>query len=98
MRWRAVRFPRRCRPVLDRLAEAHHVTAVAVELDSRERMVVVALARSDTFVSLHVNVGSRFPSLISATGRVVAAQSGLDREALRKRFEALRWEKAPPLR
>lgn len=88
-------FPKVVQPVIDQLASEHRATAVAVELDSRERMVVVALARSDNFISLHVNVGSRFPSLISATGRCVAAASNLGREELRARFEKLQWEKAP---
>ena len=88
-------FPKMVQPVLDELAAKHHVTAVAVEFDARDRMVVVALARSTNFVSLHVNIGSRFPSLTSATGRMVAAASDLSREELAKRFAALRWEKAP---
>jgi DNA-binding IclR family transcriptional regulator len=90
-------FPRLVQPVLDGLAAENSLTAVAIELDSkeRERMVIVALSRSDNFVSLHVSVGSRFPAWISATGRCVAAESGLSREALRKRFDTLHWEKAP---
>jgi DNA-binding IclR family transcriptional regulator len=90
-------FPRVVQPVLDGLTDKNNVTALGIELDSqeRERMVIVALSRSDNFVSLHVAIGSRFPAWISATGRCVAAQSGLSREALRKRFDALRWEKAP---
>ena len=82
-------------PVLERLTSDYKVTTVVVELDSRDRMVVVAIARSEPFVSLHVNVGSRFPSLISATGRCVAAAFGLSRDELRQKFEALRWERAP---
>lgn len=88
-------FRNAAQPTLDRLVTDHNVTAVAVELDSRGRMVVVALARSDSLVSLHASVGSRFPSLISATGRCVAAASCLSRDALRPKFEKLRWERAP---
>jgi DNA-binding IclR family transcriptional regulator len=82
-------------PILNAFAAENSVTTVAAELDSRERMVVVALSRSTDFVSLHVSVGSRFPAYISATGRCIAAESGLNREALRKRFETLRWERSP---
>lgn len=78
----------------DRIA-AYPVTAVASELDSRERMVAVAISRSDSLISLHVNVGSRFPAFVSATGRCVAAASGLSKDQLRVRFDALRWERAP---
>jgi len=88
-------FPRAVQPILNTLAAEFGVTAVAVQQDNRERMVVVALARSDSFVSLHVSVGSRFPAYISATGRCMAAVSALSREELRARFETLRWEKAP---
>lgn len=88
-------YPKIVQPALDRLAAQHQVTALALELDSRERMVVVALSRSDSLISLHINSGSRFPSLISATGRCVAAASDLTREELRTRFKKLRWERAP---
>jgi DNA-binding IclR family transcriptional regulator len=88
-------FPKVVQSELDEIAAQNHVTAVAVEIDMRGRMVVVALARSDSFVSLHVNIGSRFPAMISATGRCVAAVSGLDRDALAEQFAKLHWEKAP---
>jgi len=88
-------FPQRIQGALDQLAD-HGVTAVAVELDNRERMVVVAISQSDdAFISLRVNVGSRFPALISATGRCVAAAMGLSREALKTRFDALEWASPP---
>jgi len=68
-------FPRVVQPVLDEIATEQHVTAAALEVDARERMVVVALARSDAFISLHLNIGARFPAMLSATGRCVAAAS-----------------------
>jgi DNA-binding IclR family transcriptional regulator len=88
-------FPRTVQPVLSSLSAEHRVTVVAISLDARDRMVVVAIARSDNIISLHINVGRRFPSLISATGRCVAASSGLSKEKLRARFAKLRWERAP---
>jgi DNA-binding IclR family transcriptional regulator len=88
-------YPQVVQPALDQLAAEHNITAVAVELDNRERMVVVALSRSDSFISLHVNVGSRYPALVSATGRCIAAASNLSRDELKTRFESLRWQKAP---
>ena len=89
------KYPKVVQPILDQLASENQITAVAVELDARDRMVVVASSRSDSFISLHVNVGSRFPAYISATGRCVAAASNMSREELQARFEQLRWEKAP---
>jgi DNA-binding IclR family transcriptional regulator len=88
-------FPRVVQSTLDSISLENHVTAAAIEVDNRERTVVVAVSRASSFISLHVSVGSRFPSLVSATGRCVAARSGLSREKLKKRFEALRWEKDP---
>jgi DNA-binding IclR family transcriptional regulator len=88
-------FQQAVQPHLDRLASDYNLTAVAVELDNFDRMVVIAISRADSFVSLHVNVGSRFPALISATGRCFAAQSGLSKSELSERFKQLRWEKAP---
>jgi len=88
-------FPRVVQPILDAIAAEQQVTVAALEVDARDRMVVVALARSDAFISLHLNIGARFPTMVSATGRCVAAASNLSREELKKRFAELRWERAP---
>ena len=88
-------FPKIVQPILEKLADDHGVTTVAVELESQRRMVVVALARSASMISLHASIGSRFPAFISATGRCVAAQSGLSKTALKREFEMLEWE-CPP--
>lgn len=88
-------YPKIVQPLLNKLAQENNVTATATEIDNRERLVVVALAQPQSVVSLHVSIGSRFPAYISATGRCLAAASGLSRERLRKTFDTLRWEKAP---
>ena len=44
---------------------------------------------------LHVDVGSRFPALISATGRCVAAFSEHPWSEVERRFRSLRWQNAP---
>ena len=88
-------YPKAVKPALDALSADFRITAVAVELDSMGRLVVVASSRPEGYVSLHFPVGSRCPGLISATGRCIAAASNLSREELRTRFEELRWEKAP---
>lgn len=82
-------------PELERLANAYGATATAVEVDGRERMVVVAVAQAPTFLQIQVGVGSRFPAYISATGRCVAARSGLATAQLRQRFAALKWQSPP---
>jgi hypothetical protein len=58
-------------------------------------MIVVTLSRTQAPVRLHVDVGSRFPALISATGRCVAAFSEHPWGEIEKRFRSLRWQNAP---
>jgi DNA-binding IclR family transcriptional regulator len=88
-------FANRVQPELEGIARKYGVTATAVELDGRDRMVVVAMAQAPTFLKIQVGLGSRFPAYISATGRCVAAQSGLSRSQLKQRFTALQWQDPP---
>lgn len=88
-------FARAVQPELERLARDHSVTATAVEMDARERLVVVALAQAPTLWRLQVGLGARVPAFISATGRCVAAYSGLDNAALASRFSRLKWHNPP---
>ena len=91
------RFPALVQPVLDRIATEWGVTAIGVEINGLEHMVVVALSRSQVPFRLHVDVGSRFPALISATGRLVAAFSEQPWSEIERRFRSLRWQKAPDI-
>ncbi|MEY3663893.1 MAG: transcriptional regulator, IclR family [Pseudomonadota bacterium] len=88
-------FARAVQPELERIAREFPVTATAVEMDSRERLVVVALAQAPTLWRLQVGLGARVPAFISATGRCVAAYSGLDNAALASRFSRLKWDTPP---
>jgi DNA-binding IclR family transcriptional regulator len=88
-------FPSLVRPRLDDLSSRYGVMAIGVEVPNLDHMIVVALARSQAPVRLHVDVGSRFPALISATGRCVAAFSGEPLKEIEKRFRLLRWHNAP---
>jgi DNA-binding IclR family transcriptional regulator len=88
-------FPNLVRPKLDDLSGRYGVMAIGVEVPDLDNMIVVALARSQAPVRLHVDVGSRFPALISATGRCVAAFSGQPQKEIEKRFRLLRWHNAP---
>lgn len=90
-------FPTLVQPVLDRLSGSWNVTAIGVEVTGVEHMVVVALSRSRAPFRLHVDVGSRFPALLSATGRLVAAFTELPAAEIERRFKALRWEQPPDL-
>ena len=88
-------FARDTQPLIDDLAGRQGVTVTATELDNAGHMVVIALARASVALSIHVTVGSRFPALISASGRCYAALSGWTREELRDRFSPLKWQNAP---
>jgi DNA-binding IclR family transcriptional regulator len=88
-------FPAAVQPHLDTLSRRYGVTAIGLELPNLQHMIVVALSRSRSPMRLHVDVGSRFPTLISATGRCVAAFGNHPLPELEKRFRALRWDNAP---
>ncbi|WP_459618599.1 IclR family transcriptional regulator [Bordetella sp. 2513F-2] len=90
-------FPTLVQPVLDRLSGSWNVTAIGVEVTGMDHMVVLALSRSSAPFRLHVDVGSRFPALISATGRLVAAFGVLPDSEIERRFKALRWDQPPDL-
>jgi DNA-binding IclR family transcriptional regulator len=88
-------FPGLAQPVLDRVSARWGVTAVGVGISGLEHMVALALSRSSEPFSLHVDVGSRFPALISATGRLVAAYTDEPWSAVERRFRSLRWDRPP---
>lgn len=88
-------FAGAAQPELDRLARRHGVTAIGVQVIGLEHIVVVAISRSDHAVRVHVDIGSRFPALLSATGRCIAAFGGHAWSALERRFRGLRWDRAP---
>jgi DNA-binding IclR family transcriptional regulator len=85
-------------PHLDALSEAYGVTAIGVEVVGLEHMVVVAISQGELGLRLHVDIGSRFPALISATGRCVAAFGGQPWPEIERRFRSLRWNRAPPFK
>lgn len=86
-------FPLLVQPALDRLSTKWGVTAIGVDVSDPEQMVVVALSRSNMPFRLHVDVGSVFPALLSATGRLVAAFGEQPENEIKKRFSKLRWDK-----
>jgi DNA-binding IclR family transcriptional regulator len=82
-------------PVIDRLAREYQLTMVGVQIVGLDHIVVVSAAQGGTNFQLSTQVGSRFPALISATGRCIAAYSDVSKEQLRARFDRLRWDEAP---
>ena len=88
-------FANVAQPVLDALSASWGVTAMGVEVRGLDHLVVVALSRSQVPFSLHVDVGSRFPALTSATGRLVAAFSGRPWSDIAQSFRLVHWQNAP---
>lgn len=84
-------------PLLDDLAHRFDVTAVGVQIFGLEHITAVAVSRSGGNLRLSTQVGSRFPALISATGRCIAAYGGYSLGALEQRFSNLRWDEGPTL-
>lgn len=89
------RFTDHAQPVLDRLAQSFGLTMLGVQIFGLDQIVVVALSQSSQNFQLSTQIGSRFPALISATGRVIAAFGDYPEAELRTRFERLRWDDPP---
>jgi DNA-binding IclR family transcriptional regulator len=89
------RFVDLAQPLLDRIARDHGVTTMGVQVVGLEHMIVTCTALGGASFQLSAQVGSRFPALISATGRLIAAFGGHDAGVLRRRFDALRWDDPP---
>ncbi|MFT4025229.1 MAG: IclR family transcriptional regulator [Novosphingobium sp.] len=81
-------------PVLDRLSQQFGATMLGVQIMGLDHIVTVAAAQGAGF-QLNVQVGSRFPALISATGRCIAAWGNYPDAELEARFARLRWEEPP---
>ncbi len=80
---------------LDRLAQKFNVTMLGVEIFGIDHIIAVAVSQAGGGFQLATQVGSRFPALISATGRCIAAFGGHSEAQLEARFNTLRWEDPP---
>lgn len=81
-------------PHLTRLSIRFGITLIGVQMADRA-MVVVALSQAALPFRLQVDLGSRFPALISASGRCYAAFGGLSNAELLAGFSSLRWDHPP---
>ena len=88
-------FAQVAQPALDRLAATRGVTAMGVEVTPKQNTVVLALSRSSQPFRVHTDVGSEFSTLVSATGRLIAAYSSEPWTQLKKKFSAIAWDKPP---
>lgn len=88
-------FKQLVQPVLDRMAAKFGVTAMGVEISARQTVMVLAISQSNQPFRVHTDVGSQFDTLVSATGRLIAAHSGEAWPALKEKFAQVSWDKAP---
>ncbi|HEY8611945.1 MAG TPA: IclR family transcriptional regulator [Roseomonas sp.] len=90
-------FSNFAQPVLNELSSRHGVTAIGVEAAGLDHIVVVAMAHPGHVLGLQADVGSRYPALISASGRCIAAFGGHPWGEIEGRFQRLRWDNPPTL-
>jgi len=89
------RFNDLAQPVLDHIGQRFGVTMLGVHIVGLDHIVVVAISQSGQNFQLSTQIGSRFPALISATGRCIAAFGGHNEAELESRFHTLRWDEPP---
>lgn len=89
------RFNNLAQPALDRIAQTFDMTTLGVHIVGLEHIVVVAVSQAGQNFQLSTQIGSRFPALISATGRCIAAFGNHSEAELEPRFSALRWDDPP---
>jgi DNA-binding IclR family transcriptional regulator len=82
-------------PALDRISQAFDVTTEGVQIVGLDHIIVVATSQSGGNFQLSAQIGTRFPALISATGRCIAAFGGYSEVELKARFKTLRWDEPP---
>jgi DNA-binding IclR family transcriptional regulator len=80
---------------LDRIGATFEVTMLGVQVVGLEHIIVVAVSQAVHSFQLSTQIGSRFPALISATGRCIAAFGGHSESELEERFRTLRWDEPP---
>jgi DNA-binding IclR family transcriptional regulator len=82
-------------PALDRISQRFDVTMLGVHIVGLDHIVVVASSQASSNFQISAQIGSRFPALISATGRCIAAWGDHAENELKRRFETLRWDEPP---
>lgn len=89
------RFNDLAQPMLDRVSKDFDVTMLGVHIVGLDHIVVTAVSQAGANFQLSAQIGSRFPALISATGRCIAAYGDYPEAELEERFQTLRWDEPP---
>lgn len=79
------------RPPMQEFAAAHRVTVTLWRRMGNDRIVLVSAEASPGDLRIDMAVGQRLPLLMGASGRLFAAQLGLDDTRLRAAFDKVRW-------
>lgn len=82
-------------PVLDSISQRFEVTMLGAHIVGLDHIIVVAVSQLGNNLQLSAQIGSRFPALISATGRCIAAFGDHTEEEIEARFGTLRWDEPP---
>lgn len=82
---------------LEDLSREHGCAFAAVEESGPDHYIVVAIGDVHTGLSVRLNVGMRFPKLVSATGRCLVAfgEKAWTNSELKRAFAKLRWDDPP---
>lgn len=83
------------RPRMQKLAHSQRVTCTLWRKIGDDRAILVDRADTAAAVRVHMFVGQRLPLFVGGLGRCFAANSGLSKDEVKKRFELLRWENQP---
>ncbi|MCO5070458.1 MAG: IclR family transcriptional regulator [Rhizobiaceae bacterium] len=83
------------RPELQRLSSDHKSLICLWQITERERVMLVDRVSVARTVRVDMSYGSRLPAHVGAVGRCYAAITNIDREALKQRFEHLKWQSPP---
>jgi DNA-binding IclR family transcriptional regulator len=91
-------FSQLIQPALDRISRHHAVATNAVRVIGLAHGTVIAISQAAQPFQIHVGIGSRFPALVSVTGRCIAAFGNHDWSDIEQAFLAVRWDRPPAFR
>jgi len=77
------------------LSSRFGLTGIATQIIDPDHIVVVAISQAPLPFQLQVDLGSRFPVLISASGMCYAAFTDIPQAELKTRFAKLNWDRTP---
>lgn len=77
-------------PELERIARKFEVAMNLWQVVEEDRVLLVDRAEPSTTVQISMRIGQRLPMFVGALGRCFAAQSGLEKSRIERRFRRIR--------